>query len=98
MGSRPYPPAPVPRLARLLAPACVAALLASAGPASAQDQTPSRDTLITGNGRKLDPAGRMTPVGTFPIGGAISPDGRSYWTVDGGRHTAFVHVVDLASG
>jgi DNA-binding beta-propeller fold protein YncE/phospholipase C len=86
-------------LARLLVPACLAALLAVTGTAAAQsEQAPSRDAMITGNGRKLDPAGRMTPVGTFPIGGAISPDGRFYWTVDGGRHAAFVHVVDLATG
>jgi DNA-binding beta-propeller fold protein YncE len=68
------------------------------GMAEAGAQRPSRATGLTGNGRQLDPAGRLTPTGTFPLAGAISPDGKSYWTVDGGRHTAYVHVVDLKTG
>jgi YVTN family beta-propeller protein len=80
---------------RLLLP-LVAVLLGCSPVASAQ--VVSRDSLLTGNGRQLDPAGRMTPVGTFPIGGAVTPDGRSFWVIDGGRHTAYAHVVDVASG
>src|SRR3954454_2922880 len=66
-----------------------------AGPAGAQDDArPSPATGLTGNGRQLDPAGALTTLGTFPLAGAIAPGGRTYWSVDGGRHTAYVHIVD----
>ncbi|HVS27940.1 MAG TPA: alkaline phosphatase family protein [Solirubrobacteraceae bacterium] len=86
------------RLRRPLAGGCAIALLVSCAAALAQEQLPGRDSQLTGNGRKLDPGGRMTAVGTFPVGGAITPDGSAYWVVDAGRHAAFVHIVDLASG
>jgi DNA-binding beta-propeller fold protein YncE len=56
------------------------------------------DTSLTGQGRKLDPVGRMTQLGAFPTGGAITPDGRFYWAVDAGRGANFVRVVDMATG
>ena len=40
---------------------------------------------LTDSGRKLAPVGRMTPLGAFPTGGALTPDGRFYWAVDAGR-------------
>ena len=61
-------------------------------------ETPGRDSALTGNGRHLQPVGRQTDVGTFPTGGALSPDGRFYWTVDAGRGPAAVRIVDVASG
>src|SRR4051812_13546421 len=65
--------------------------------AFAQDRV-GPQSLLTGNGRKLDPAGRMTPLGAFPTGGALTPDGRFYWAVDAGRGLNAVRVVDVASG
>ncbi|MEA2459759.1 MAG: hypothetical protein QOC95_2731, partial [Thermoleophilaceae bacterium] len=83
------------RTRRALAVALLA--LAAALPAAAQE-TPGPDSGLTGNGRHLDPAGRMTPVGAFPTGGALTPDGRFYWAVDGGRGATAVRVIDVASG
>src|SRR3954471_14122765 len=52
----------------------------------------------TPNGRTLHPAGRMTAVGDFPSGGAITPDGRFYWAVDSGHGRDDVQIVDVADG
>jgi YVTN family beta-propeller protein len=53
---------------------------------------------MTSNGRHLDPAGRLTKLGDFPTGGALSPDGRFYWAIDSGHGHDDVRVVDIASG
>jgi DNA-binding beta-propeller fold protein YncE len=75
-----------------------AAALASLAGAAAADDTPSPTAQLTVSGRQLDPAGRMTQVGAFPTGGALSPDGRFYWTVDAGRGATAVRVIDVQSG
>src|SRR3954447_8689619 len=54
--------------------------------------------VLTSNGRALQPAGRVTTLGNFPTGGALSPDGRFYWAVDSGDGRNDVKVVDVASG
>src|SRR5215471_17350378 len=54
--------------------------------------------LLTANGRHLQPAGRMTEVGDFPTGGALTRDGRFFWAVDSGHGKDGVHVVDVATG
>src|SRR4051795_3553875 len=77
--------------------AAAAAVVSLAGVAAADD-TPSPNTQLTPSGRQLDPAGRMTQVGAFPTGGALSPDGRFYWTVDSGRGATAVRVGELATG
>ena len=76
----------------------LAAVLALAAAAPALAQHPSVAGRLTPNGRQLDPAGRTTVLGTFPLAGAVAPGGRTYWAVDGGRHTAYVHIVDLRTG
>ena len=50
------------------------------------------------NGRALHPAGRMTTVGDFSSGGALTPDGRFYWAVDSGHGRDDVQIVDVRSG
>src|SRR5437763_11848052 len=78
-----------------------AALLAAAValPASgAAQETPGPASSLTVSGRKLEPAGRMTPVGSFATGGALTPDGRFYWAVDAGRGATAVRIVDVATG
>src|SRR3954463_12278738 len=75
----------------------VCLLAAAAVPATAQE-TPGPSAALTGSGRHLEPAGRLTQVGSFPTGGALTPDGRFYWTVDAGRGATAVHVIDVASG
>src|SRR4051812_2709021 len=77
--------------------AAAAAVVSLAG-AAAADDTPSPNTQLTPSGRQLDPAGRMTQVGSFPTGGALSPDGRFYWTVDAGRGATAVRVIDVQTG
>jgi DNA-binding beta-propeller fold protein YncE len=72
-------------------------LLALAPPALA-DERPSPSGSLFVNGRKLAPLGRMTTLGAFPTGGALSPDGRFYWAVDAGRGANAVRIVDVASG
>jgi DNA-binding beta-propeller fold protein YncE len=70
--------------------------IGAALPAAGGAQDP--DTGLTGQGRRLDPVGRMTQLGAFPTGGAITPDGRFYWAVDAGRGANFVRVVDMTTG
>jgi YVTN family beta-propeller protein len=53
---------------------------------------------ITANGRVLHPVGRMTTVGNFPTGSALTPDGRFLWVADCGHGPDDVRVVDVASG
>src|SRR3954451_20181535 len=84
---------------RLLRAVLMAGLVAGAvAVAGAADDPPSPNRSHTVAGRQLDPAGRMTPVGAFPTGGALPPSGRFYWTVDGGRGATAVRVIDVASG
>jgi DNA-binding beta-propeller fold protein YncE len=82
---------------RAIAAALLSAAVALPAVGVAQE-TPGPDSSLTGNGRKLEPAGRMTPVGAFPTGGATSPDGRFYWAVDAGRGATAVRVIELATG
>src|SRR3954468_23230049 len=72
-------------------------LAAAAVPATAQE-TPGPASALTVSGRHLEPAGRLTQVGAFPTGGALTPDGRFYWTVDAGRGATSVRVVEVATG
>lgn len=55
-------------------------------------------TGLTANGRRLAAAGRMTTVGDFPSGGALSPNGRWYWAVDSGHGRNDVTIVATDSG
>ena len=52
----------------------------------------------TGNGRTLNPTGRLTALGNFPTGSALTPDGRFIWAVDAGHGQNDVKVMDVASG
>src|SRR5207248_2842810 len=53
---------------------------------------------MTANGRLLHPAGRVTTLGNFPTGAALSPDGRFLWAVDAGHGQDDVKVVNVATG
>ena len=50
---------------------------------------------ITGNGRLLRPPGRLVTLGHFPTGGAVTPDGRFYWTVSTGRALNDIRIVSV---
>ena len=84
-------------LRRALAASLLAVAVAVPASVLAQE-TVGPAAQLTGNGRKLEPAGRMTQVGAFPTGGALTPDGRFYWTVDAGRGATAVRVVEVATG
>jgi len=85
------------RCARAAAAALATVLLSAPGAPAAVEQV-STTTQLTSAGRKLDPIGRMTALGAFPTGGALTPDGRFYWAVDAGRGVNAVRIVDVASG
>jgi YVTN family beta-propeller protein len=75
-------------------------ILALVVPAAA-DTPPGRigpSLSMTGNGRLLRPAGRMTTLGNFPTGSALTPDGRFVWVVDSGHGADDVKIVSLDTG
>jgi DNA-binding beta-propeller fold protein YncE len=53
---------------------------------------------LLGNGRHLTPQGRMTRVGNFPTGGAVTRDGRFYWTVSTGRGFNDARILSVRTG
>src|SRR5438067_3275974 len=68
-------------------------LLALAAPASAQEGRIGPSTGIVNLGRRLLPYGHMATVGNFAAGGAVTPDGRYYWTVSAGSGLNDVRIV-----
>src|SRR3954470_10864273 len=52
---------------------------------------------ILNNGRHLTPYGRLVNVGNVPTGGALTPDGRYYWTVSAGSGFNDIRVVSVKS-
>ena len=48
------------------------------------------------DGRVLHPDGTLVGVGNFPTGGALTPDGRFYWTVSSGFGVNDVQIVSVA--
>jgi YVTN family beta-propeller protein len=56
------------------------------------------DDRVTANLRHLDPYGKLTKVGNFPGGSALTPDGRFYWTVSAGYGENGVKIVSVATG
>ncbi len=87
-----------PRRRLALAFLCAAAAIPAAALGAPGVGTVGTETGITSNGRQLDPVGRMTALGAFPTGGALTPDGRFYWAVDAGRGENFVRIIDVETG
>ena len=48
---------------------------------------------IQPTGRKLEPVGKMTRLGNFPTGGALTADGRFLWTLSTGRGRNDIRIV-----
>src|SRR5437588_1447316 len=87
--------------ARWAASAAVLLALAAGGIALAESRQTGEigpSLGITANGRVLHPVGRLTTVGNFPTGSALTPDGRFLWVADCGHGSDDVRVVDVASG
>ena len=77
-------------------------VLLAVGVAIAQTAAPAGrvgpDLKLTGNGHELSPLGRQVAIGNFPTGGAVTRNGRFYWTVSAGRGPNDVRIVDVATG
>ena len=48
---------------------------------------------IQPTGRKLDPVGKLTQLGNFPTGGALTKNGRFLWTLSTGRARNDIRIV-----
>src|SRR5947209_6873844 len=86
---------------RVRALVLAAALVAVPAGLAAADVGPGRigpALRVTANGRHLHPIGRLTQVGDFPTGSALTRDGRFLWVVDSGHAKDDVRVVSVASG
>src|SRR3954453_7635392 len=53
---------------------------------------------LLGNGRLLTPYGKIAPLGNFPTGGRVTPNGRFLWTVSTGRGLNDVRIVSVRTG
>ena len=82
-------------LATLL-PAAAAAI--AVGQATQDDGRIGPEKKVTANGRRLEPFGALVKLGNFPTGGAVTPNGRYYWTVSTGRGENDVRIVSVRSG
>jgi YVTN family beta-propeller protein len=51
-------------------------------------------TAVTTNGWHLTPAGKQVKLGNFPIGGALTPDGKYFVVSNAGTGTQSLQVVD----
>jgi YVTN family beta-propeller protein len=84
-----------------MAAAVIVVALAAAGAAVASNIKTGEigpSLRITANGRVLHPVGRLTKVGNFPTGSALTPDGRFLWVTDCGHGKNDVKIVDVSSG
>jgi DNA-binding beta-propeller fold protein YncE len=72
-------------------------VLLPASAAAADDGTIGPGLGLLGNGRHLRPAGDLVDLGNFPTGGAVTPNGRFYWTVSTGRGRNDIRIVSVAS-
>jgi DNA-binding beta-propeller fold protein YncE len=55
-------------------------------------------TVVSNFGRLISPRGDLTRLGYFPTGAALTPDGRFIWTVDAGRRSNGIQIVDTGTG
>jgi YVTN family beta-propeller protein len=58
----------------------------------------STSKLQLGSGRDLNPAGKMTPLGNYPAGGALTKNGRFLWTLSAGRGKNDIRIVRAETG
>ncbi|MCU1587970.1 MAG: beta-propeller repeat protein [Frankiales bacterium] len=89
---------PQRRTAVLVTLACLMSGGAAVAMAGGLQRAVGPKTGLLQNGRLLHPAGTQTPVGNFPTGGAVTPDGRFYWALATGRGKHDIRIVDLRSG
>src|SRR6059058_2210014 len=86
---------------RLLLTLLVLAGLGTAAVAVAQqgdDGVIGPGRRLLGDGRLLTPYGKLAPLGNFPTGGRVTPNGRFLWTVSTGRGPNDVRIVSVRTG
>src|SRR5215212_6543315 len=71
-------------------------VVAAVDPTKEGRTSPSK--LLLGSGRDLNPAGKMTQLGNYPAGGALSKNGHFLWTVSAGRGRNDVRIVRVETG
>jgi DNA-binding beta-propeller fold protein YncE len=87
------------RLSLILMFVLVAVLTgSSSGSARSTSHTPNPATGLLLNGRQLTPQGAQVALGNFPTGGAVTADGRFFWTVSAGFGSNDIRIVDTARG
>ena len=75
-------------------------VLAGLASAIAAGLVPGRVSIaahLTVNGRHLTPSGKLVTLGQFPTGGALTRDGRFYWTVSTGRAFNDIRIVSVTA-
>ena len=83
---------------RTIAALALTIAAAAAFPALAANENEGRigpSLRILNNGRHLTPYGRLVNVGNVPTGGALTPDGRFYWTVSAGSGFNDIRIVSV---
>ncbi|HEV7502932.1 MAG TPA: hypothetical protein VGQ33_23095, partial [Vicinamibacteria bacterium] len=60
-------------------------------------ENPGPTTRLQVNGRKLDPMGRLTALGNFPAGAALTTNGGFLWTLSAGRGANDIRIVQVAA-
>src|SRR3954452_14091302 len=86
---------------RLRAALIALAAVAGAGIAVAQLADDGRigpERRLLDNGRRMTPYGKLSPLGNFPTGGPVTPNGRFFWTVSTGRGAHDVRIVSVRTG
>ncbi|MFN8239404.1 MAG: bifunctional YncE family protein/alkaline phosphatase family protein [Bacteroidales bacterium] len=64
---------------------------------SQNGQPAIKEQIILPNGWKLSPAGRLIPVGDFPLNIAVSPSGKLAAITNNGQSTQSIELVDVQS-
>ena len=77
----------------LVAVALVVAGIVIAATDPKEEGRTSTSKLLLGSGRDLNPAGKMTELGNFPAGGALTTNGRFLWTLSAGRGANDIRIV-----
>ncbi len=94
---KPAPRSVGARVALAVASVSLAALLSSqTAPPERVGPLPNGGFLLN-SGWRLQPAGRQTPLGTFPMSTALSPDGKYLLVLNGGYKPPSISVIDTAS-
>src|SRR4051794_23053736 len=81
-------------MARRIALSLLAALAAAVPAFGFLNSQPT----ISNFGRLIDPAGRVSELGHFPVGAVLTPDGRFLWTVGAGIGGGGVRITSTADG